>query len=243
MNGVVRLIVVLAKNVGIAILLLLLAAFLFKGQSKEEREAERLGFDDISEMQEIHKKGWHTKAQYLADESARANKLGFSSLDKLHDADRAGFSSKADYEKHLEDKARREADATETASATASYDVVDAGALSIDGGQLSAAIFQGQDDFGKTKEEYFLSLKRDQTVRVYNAFIYATDTSAEDWYIRIGYSRQPAISCRQKTQDAKREVMKIKSRIENATVVGEFKNLVANRVYLENCKVTGGFPI
>lgn len=46
----------------------------------EEDEAKKLGFSSVVEMNDIHAKGWHTKAKYDADskEQKEAEKLGFS---------------------------------------------------------------------------------------------------------------------------------------------------------------------
>jgi putative hemolysin len=69
------------------------------GNAKED-EAKRLGFSSYSELEDIHSKGWHTRAQYLADETERAKRLGFINMDELHDAETAGIMDPAAYRKH-----------------------------------------------------------------------------------------------------------------------------------------------
>lgn len=50
-----------------------------------EREAEKLGFANVSEMNVIHKQGWHTKSQYDADIAA----IKLSQEKKLHEDSKA----------------------------------------------------------------------------------------------------------------------------------------------------------
>lgn len=66
----------------------------------KEEEAKRLGFSSYSELEDIHSKGWHTRAQYLADETEKAKRLGFINMDELHDAETAGILDPAAYRKH-----------------------------------------------------------------------------------------------------------------------------------------------
>lgn len=94
------------KNIGIAFLLLLLAGFVTRGESAEEQEAERLGFSSIWAMESAHEKGWHTNAQYVADETARAERFGFVDIEEMHRADEVGARTQADYDRHLRDKER-----------------------------------------------------------------------------------------------------------------------------------------
>ena len=68
-----------------------------------EDEAKRLGFSSASEMEEVQSKGWHTNAQYRADEGDRARRFGFTDVDELHRADQAGVKTKAQYDKYLAD--------------------------------------------------------------------------------------------------------------------------------------------
>ena len=68
-----------------------------------EDEAKRLGFSSASEMEEVQSKGWHTNAQYRADEGERAKRFGFTDIDELHRADQAGVKTKAQYDKYLAD--------------------------------------------------------------------------------------------------------------------------------------------
>lgn len=106
MNDLIKLITLIAKNVGIAFLLLLFAAFVSRGESKAEKEAKRLGFSGTSEMEKVHSLGWHTKTQYIADETARAKRLGFKDIDELHEADSAGAANKQEYTNYLREKDR-----------------------------------------------------------------------------------------------------------------------------------------
>lgn len=117
--------------------------------------------------------------------------------------------------------------------------------LTIDGGQLAGAIFQGKDDFGKSKEEYFLEFQRGQTVTVTNSFVYGKDTSSSSsdaWYIYIGYN-SPAIVCKQTNSESKRVLLSLNKRLEQATVVGRFEDIVMDRVYLYDCTISGGQEI
>ena len=117
--------------------------------------------------------------------------------------------------------------------------------LTIDGGQLAGAIFQGKDDFGKSKEEYFLEFQRGQTVTVTNSFVYGKDTSSSSsdaWYIYIGYN-SPAIVCKQTNNESKRVLLSLNKKLEQATVVGRFEDIVMDRVYLYDCAVSGGQEI
>jgi hypothetical protein len=116
MNDLLALIMTITKNVGIAFLLLLFAAFVSRGDSKEETEAKRLGFDSISEMERIHAEGWHTKAQYVADETSRAQRFGFKDIEELHEADDVGAANKEEYSRYLREKERKEAQAQADAS-------------------------------------------------------------------------------------------------------------------------------
>ena len=68
-----------------------------------EDEAKRLGFSSASEMEEVQSKGWHTNAQYRADEGERAKRFGFTDIDELHRADRAGVKTKTQYDKYVAD--------------------------------------------------------------------------------------------------------------------------------------------
>lgn len=77
--------------------------------SPEPKEASRLGFASVDEMHDIQTKGWHTKYQYLADESARATKHGFASADELHAAEAAGYTEKAAYDQYKVEEAARDA--------------------------------------------------------------------------------------------------------------------------------------
>lgn len=63
-------------------------------------EAERLGFSSEYEMEDIQSKGWHTYAQYRADETERAKRLGFIDMDELHGAESAGIMNPVAYRKH-----------------------------------------------------------------------------------------------------------------------------------------------
>lgn len=72
-----------------------------------EDEAARLGFSSADEMEEVHAKGWHTQAQYMADERARAKQFGFIDVDELHRADAAGVKTKSEYRKYLADLDKR----------------------------------------------------------------------------------------------------------------------------------------
>lgn len=67
-------------------------------------EAKRLGFSSESEMEDIHQKGWHTNAQYRADETARAKRLGFVDMDELHAAESAGIMDPVAFRKHKADE-------------------------------------------------------------------------------------------------------------------------------------------
>lgn len=69
------------------------------GNAKDD-EAKRLGFSSVSEMEEIQSKGWHTNAQYRADETARAKRLGFVDMDELHEAEAAGIMDPVAFRKH-----------------------------------------------------------------------------------------------------------------------------------------------
>lgn len=109
MSDLIKLVVTVAKNAGIAFLLLLFVAFLSRGDSKEEAEAKRLGFDDVVEMEQIHGKGWHTKAQYIADETARAKRLGFKDIEELQEADSVGALNKQAYVRYLREKEQQDA--------------------------------------------------------------------------------------------------------------------------------------
>lgn len=68
-----------------------------------EDEAKRLGFSSASEMEEVQSKGWHSNAQYRADEGERAKRFGFTDIDELHRADQAGVKTKAQYDKYVAD--------------------------------------------------------------------------------------------------------------------------------------------
>lgn len=68
-----------------------------------EDEAKRLGFSSELEMEQVHSKGWHTNAQYRADEGERAKRFGFTDIDELHRADQAGVKTKAQYDKYVAD--------------------------------------------------------------------------------------------------------------------------------------------
>ena len=68
-----------------------------------EDEAKRLGFSSESEMEEAHSKGWHTNAQYVADETERARRFGFIDIDELHRADQAGVKDKAGFDRYVAD--------------------------------------------------------------------------------------------------------------------------------------------
>lgn len=72
------------------------------GNAKED-EARRLGFSDAADMETAQSKGWHTNAQYVADETERAHRFGFNSIDEMHRADDAGVKTKAAYDKYLVD--------------------------------------------------------------------------------------------------------------------------------------------
>ena len=50
------------------------------GCDNKSTEATKLGFSSVQEMEEIHSKGWHTKAQYEDD---AAKKLGFNSAAEM----------------------------------------------------------------------------------------------------------------------------------------------------------------
>lgn len=89
------------------------------GNARED-EARRLGFTSVSEMEEIQSKGWHTNAQYRADETERAKRLGFIDMDELHDAESDGIMDPVAYRKHLaaeEARERREEAAAAKANA------------------------------------------------------------------------------------------------------------------------------
>ena len=66
----------------------------------KEAEAERLGFSSVYEMERVHSKGWHTNAQYTADETERAKRLGFIDMDELHSAEAAGIVDPKAYRKY-----------------------------------------------------------------------------------------------------------------------------------------------
>jgi hypothetical protein len=72
------------------------------GNAKED-EAKRLGFSDAADMETAQSKGWHTNAQYIADETERAHRFGFTSIDEMHRADDAGVKTKAAYDKYVTD--------------------------------------------------------------------------------------------------------------------------------------------
>lgn len=74
----------------------------------QEDEAKRLGFSSASEMEGIHRKGWHTNAQYRADETTRAKRLGFVDMDELHSAESEGILDPVAYRKHLAAEEARE---------------------------------------------------------------------------------------------------------------------------------------
>ena len=105
MNGFSNIIGATAKNIGIGFLLLLLIVFFAGGDTKEEAEAKRLGFDSKWGMEAVHEKGWHTNAQYQADEGARAKRLGFTSISEMESAERVGASNKVEYNRYLEKEA------------------------------------------------------------------------------------------------------------------------------------------
>ena len=86
------------------------------GNAKED-EAERLGFSSESEMEDIQAKGWHTNAQYVADETERAKRLGFTTIDELHDAESDGIMDPVAYRKHkVEEEAKEAAEEAKAAS-------------------------------------------------------------------------------------------------------------------------------
>ena len=69
----------------------------------KDAEAKRLGFSSADEMEDVQSKGWHTHAQYNADETERAHRGGFTDVDELHRADQAGVKDKAAYDKYVAD--------------------------------------------------------------------------------------------------------------------------------------------
>lgn len=80
----------------------------------KEDEAERLGFSSALEMEQIHSKGWHTNAQYVADETERSKRLGFANMDELHDAESEGILDPVRYRNHkAAEEARAEKEARE----------------------------------------------------------------------------------------------------------------------------------
>ena len=97
-------------GVGLAFLALFVAMY-FSGADKRAQEAEvtRLGFDSTYEMRDVQTKGWHTKSQYIADETARATRMGFASADELHNAEKAGYTDKAAYDQYKAAEAAQEA--------------------------------------------------------------------------------------------------------------------------------------
>jgi hypothetical protein len=122
--------------------LLIMAALPFVltacGNAKED-EARRLGFSDATDMESAQSKGWHTNAQYTADETERAHRFGFTSIDEMHRADDAGVKTKAAYDKYVVDldikneEFAKEESAKEAKSDSADADVP-AVAASSDGG-------------------------------------------------------------------------------------------------------------
>lgn len=83
------------------------------GNASEE-EAKRLGFSSKYEMEDVHSKGWHTNAQYRADETARAKRLGFIDMEELHGAESARIMDPIAYRKYkVEEDAKLEAEEAE----------------------------------------------------------------------------------------------------------------------------------
>jgi hypothetical protein len=95
------------KNVGIAFGLVILWPLLAGGgaENAKQREAERLGFKYDFDMQSAHEEGWHTNAQYQADEGARAKRLGFVSIFEMEIAEYRGARNKAEYDRYMEREA------------------------------------------------------------------------------------------------------------------------------------------
>jgi hypothetical protein len=65
-------------NINFTVLCIFLLAL--SGCDNKSTEATKLGFSSVQEMEEIHSKGWHTKAQYDND---AAKKLGFNSAAEM----------------------------------------------------------------------------------------------------------------------------------------------------------------
>ena len=68
------------KNFKINFTVLCIFLLAFSGCDNKSTEATKLGFSSVQEMEEIHSKGWHTKAQYEDD---AAKKLGFNSAAEM----------------------------------------------------------------------------------------------------------------------------------------------------------------
>ena len=84
-----------------------------------ETEAKKLGFADAATMQQVQAKGWHTNAQYVADETARAKNLGFSSFDELVEAETAGYHDPESYRTYKIEETKKAAVETNDSAGTA----------------------------------------------------------------------------------------------------------------------------
>jgi TolA-binding protein len=105
--------------------------------------------------------------------------------------------------------------------------------ITLDGGDLSYAMFMGDDGKGKTKEAYFLEMDQ-KNVTLTHSFVYGKDTTSSSmWLLLIG-DNTPRIICEQSTKEAKMVVANM-SKKGFATVAGDYARVSGGIVYLTNC--------
>lgn len=127
-----------------------------------EDEAKRLGFSSASEMEEVQSKGWHTNAQYRADEGERAKRFGFTDIDELHRADQAGVKTKAQYDKYLADLDASNAEfAKEEAAKEAAGSAPEANLSAVNLAEVKATTFaEGSYEYKSTQASDYSSCDR-----------------------------------------------------------------------------------
>jgi len=77
------------------------AALLLTACGPSEKDAQQLGFANVTEMKELQAKGFKTKDEYEASE---AKKLGFQDVAEMKDLQSKGFKNKEEYQLAMQKK-------------------------------------------------------------------------------------------------------------------------------------------
>lgn len=103
----------------------------------------------------------------------------------------------------------------------------------VDGHDIIMALGLGETAAGKSKDLLILEMEGN-TIRVTNAFIFATQTEGTNFFVAMG-DNIPRLMCVQKSKEKRLSAMQTVEKIGGYNIVGEWDKYTDGIVFLQEC--------